>query len=175
MTASSNRMMKVRGRAWLFGDDIDTDVILPGKYLVLTDPDELAKHALEGLVSGFSAKISRGDIIVAGKNFGCGSSREHAPLALKYAGVGAVVAKSFSRIFFRNAINIGLPAVISKDARDVIKEGEMLSIDLEEGLISREDGSRVVVDKYPEFLLEILKDGGLLQNLKRRFSKEVRK
>ncbi|MDH7555868.1 MAG: 3-isopropylmalate dehydratase small subunit [Candidatus Methanosuratincola sp.] len=175
MATYSNRIMEVQGRAWLFGDDIDTDVILPGKYLVLTDPKELAKHALEGLVSGFSSKISEGDIIVAGKNFGCGSSREHAPLALKYAGVGAVVAKSFSRIFFRNAINIGLPVVISKEARDVIKEGERLSIDLEGGSITREDGSRLIVDKYPAFLLEILKDGGLLQNLKRRFGKEAKK
>lgn len=172
MTASNNRIKEVQGRAWLFGDDIDTDVILPGKYLVLTDPKELAKHALEGLVRDFSAKISKGDIIVAGKNFGCGSSREHAPLALKYAGVGAVVARSFSRIFFRNAINIGLPVVISKDARDLIKEGERLRIDLEGGRIWREDGSILVVDRYPAFLLEILKDGGLLQNLKRRFGKE---
>ncbi len=174
METRDKKIKEVQGRAWLFGDDIDTDVILPGKYLVLTDPNELAKHALEGLVSDFSRKISKGDIIVAGKNFGCGSSREHAPLALKYAGVGAVVARSFSRIFFRNAINIGLPVVVSKEARDVIKEGERLSIDLEGGFIIREDGSRLVVGKYPEFLLEILKDGGLLQNLKRRFGKEAK-
>ncbi|MBC7120267.1 MAG: 3-isopropylmalate dehydratase small subunit [Candidatus Methanosuratus sp.] len=164
-------MERVQGRVWLFGDNIDTDVILPGKYLVLTDPKELARHALEGLVSNFSEKISKGDIIVAGKNFGCGSSREHAPLALKHAGVGAVVARSFSRIFFRNAINIGLPVVVSKDARDILKEGELISIDLEGGSIFREDGSSLSVDKYPDFLMEILKDGGLLQNLKRKFSK----
>lgn len=163
-------MSVIRGRAWLFGDNVDTDVILPGKYLVLTDPNELAKHALEGLVQDFYKKISKGDIIVAGKNFGCGSSREHAPIALKYAGVGAVVAESFSRIFFRNSINIGLPAVISKDARRTIKENEQISIHLEEGYILRESGEKIPVEGYPEFLLEILKDGGLLQNLKRKFA-----
>jgi len=164
-----------RGKVWLFGDDIDTDVILPGKYLVLTDPNEMAKHALEGLVEGFSKKIAKGDIIVAGKNFGCGSSREHAPLALKYAGVGAVVARSFSRIFFRNAINIGLPAVISEDARDVLREGEVISIDLKGGYIQRRNGEKLPVGGYPQFLLEILNDGGLLQNLKKRVKKEKRK
>ncbi|MGC8936982.1 MAG: 3-isopropylmalate dehydratase small subunit [Candidatus Methanomethylicaceae archaeon] len=161
----------MRGKVWLLGDNIDTDVILPGKYLVLTDPNELAKHALEGLIQDFHKKISKGDIIVAGKNFGCGSSREHAPIALKYAGVGAVVAKSFSRIFFRNSINIGLPAVISKGARGVIKENEVITIRLDEGYILRENGDRMPVEPYPEFLLEILKDGGLLENLKRRFGR----
>ncbi|MDI9644053.1 MAG: 3-isopropylmalate dehydratase small subunit [Candidatus Verstraetearchaeota archaeon] len=161
----------MKGKVWLFGDDIDTDVILPGKYLVLTDPNELAKHALEGIVEGFASKISKGDIIVAGKNFGCGSSREHAPLALKYAGVGAIVAKSFSRIFFRNSINIGLPVVVSKDARDLLREGETIRINLEKGIIEREGGENIIVEKYPGFLLEILKDGGLLQNLKRKFGK----
>ncbi|MGQ9760163.1 MAG: 3-isopropylmalate dehydratase small subunit [Candidatus Methanomethylicaceae archaeon] len=161
----------MKGKVWLFGDNIDTDVILPGKYLVLTDPKELAKHALEGITQDFYKKISKGDIIVAGKNFGCGSSREHAPIALKYAGVGAVVAESFSRIFFRNAINIGCPAVISKDARRVLTENEVISIHLEEGYIERESGERIKTESYPEFLLEILKDGGLLQNLKRMFKR----
>lgn len=168
-------MSEYRGKVWLFGDDVNTDVMLPGKYLVLTDPNEMAKHALEGLVQGFSSKIAKGDIIVAGKNFGCGSSREHAPLALKYAGVGAVVARSFSRIFFRNAINIGLPAVISKGAREVLKEGEAITVNLEGGYIQRGNGERLPVETYPRFLLEILKDGGLLQNLKRRIGKERKK
>jgi 3-isopropylmalate/(R)-2-methylmalate dehydratase small subunit len=113
--------------------------------------------------------VKKGDIIVAGKNFGCGSSREHAPLALKYAGVGAVVAESFSRIFFRNAINVGLPAMISGEARALLKEGEMISIDLEGGKIMRQDGSKLPVEGYPAFLLEILRDGGLLENLKKKF------
>jgi 3-isopropylmalate/(R)-2-methylmalate dehydratase small subunit len=165
-------MMLSKGKVWLFGDDVDTDVILPGKYLVLTDPNELAEHALEGLVAGFSSKVAIGDIIVAGKNFGCGSSREHAPLALKYAGVGAVVARSFSRIFYRNAINIGLPAVVSPRARDVLKEGEIVAVDLENGRIERKNGEAVEAERYPQFLLDILKDGGLLQNLKKRVEKE---
>lgn len=164
-------MNTLKGKAWILGDDIDTDVILPGKYLVLTEPDELAKHALEGLVPDFYKKISHGEIIVAGKNFGCGSSREHAPLALKYAGVGAVIAKSFSRIFFRNAINIGLPVLISKDANSEISQGEELLIDLEKGTIRKADGKTLIAENYPGFLLDILKDGGLLQNLKKRFGK----
>lgn len=162
-------MFQVKGRVWLLGDDVDTDVILPGKYLVLTDPAELAKHALEGLLPGFSARISKGDIIVAGKNFGCGSSREHAPLALKHAGVGAVVAKSFSRIFYRNAINIGLPVLISEWARDRLAEGEVILADLEKGEIVREGGEVIKTETYPPFLLDILRDGGLMQNLKKRF------
>jgi 3-isopropylmalate/(R)-2-methylmalate dehydratase small subunit len=168
-------MIVSKGKVWLFGDNVDTDVILPGKYLVLTDPNELAEHALEGLVAGFSSKVAKGDIIVAGKNFGCGSSREHAPLALKYAGVGAVVARSFSRIFYRNAINIGLPAVVSPKARDVLKEGEIVAVDLENGRIERKNGEAVEAERYPQFLLDILKDGGLLQNLKKRVKKEKRK
>lgn len=167
-------MIVRKGKVWLFGDDVDTDVILPGKYLVLTDPNELAEHALEGLVTGFSSKVAKGDIIVAGKNFGCGSSREHAPIALKYAGVGAVVARSFSRIFYRNAINIGLPAVVSPRARDVLKEGEIVDVDLENGRIERKNGEMVEAERYPQFLLNILKDGGLLQNLKKRVEKEKR-
>jgi len=168
-------MLVIKGKVWLFDDDIDTDVILPGKYLVLTDPNELAEHALEGLKAGFSSKVATGDIIVAGKNFGCGSSREHAPLALKYAGVGAVVARSFSRIFYRNAINIGLPAVVSPRARDVLKEGEIVAVDLENGRIERKNRETVEAERYPQFLLDILKDGGLLQNLKKRVEKEKRK
>ncbi|MCQ5377344.1 MAG: 3-isopropylmalate dehydratase small subunit [Candidatus Methanomethylicia archaeon] len=159
----------LKGKAWILGDDIDTDVILPGKYLVLTEPDDLAKHALEGLIPDFYKKISPGGIIVAGKNFGCGSSREHAPLALKYAGVGAVIARSFSRIFFRNAINIGLPVVIAKDANSQISQGEEVLIDLERGTVRKSDGKVLIAENYPSFLLDILKDGGLLQNLKKRF------
>lgn len=168
-------MKEIKGKAWLFGNDIDTDVILPGKYLVLTESKDLAKHALEGLVPGFADRIKAGDIIVAGKNFGCGSSREHAPLALKYAGVGAIVAKSFSRIFFRNAINIGLPVVISKDARERISEGETVSIDLEQGALVKGNGEKISTEGYPEFLLEMLKDGGLLLNLKKKFGKVEKK
>lgn len=165
----------IKGRVWLFGDDVDTDVILPGKYLVLTDPKDLAKHALEGLVPGFADKIKPGDIIIAGKNFGCGSSREHAPLALKHAGVGAIIAKSFSRIFFRNAINIGLPVAISKDARERVGEGETVTIDLEGGAVIKSNGEMIPTESYPDFLLKMLMDGGLLQSLKKRFEKVEKK
>ncbi len=162
-------MLKIKGKIWLFGDDIDTDVILPGKYLVLTQPADLAKHAMEGISPGFSEKIGKGDIIVAGKNFGCGSSREHAPLALKHAGVSAVVAESFSRIFYRNAINIGLPAVISEGARRHLKEGETVAIELEKGELTTQKGEKIAAEKFPQFLLEILRDGGLVQNMKKRY------
>jgi 3-isopropylmalate/(R)-2-methylmalate dehydratase small subunit len=164
-----SEMFKIKGKVWLFGDDVDTDVILPGKYLVLTQPADLAKHAMEGISPGFSDKISKGDIIVAGKNFGCGSSREHAPVALKHTGVSAVVAESFSRIFYRNAINIGLPAVISQGARRRIKEGEVVAIDLEKGELTTQAGEKISAEQFPQFLLEILRDGGLVQNLKKRF------
>jgi 3-isopropylmalate/(R)-2-methylmalate dehydratase small subunit len=164
--------MIFKGRVWLFGDNIDTDLIIPGKYLVITDPKELAKHIFENIIESFYTKVKPGDIIVAGKNFGCGSSREHAPLAIKAAGISAVIAKSFARIFFRNAINIGLPVIISDKARDVIKENEVILIDLENGYIERENGERLMIEKYPKFLLEILKDGGLLQTLKRKFGSD---
>jgi 3-isopropylmalate/(R)-2-methylmalate dehydratase small subunit len=163
--------MIIKGRVWLFGDNIDTDLIIPGKYLVITDPKELAKHLFENIIESFYTKIKPGDIIVAGKNFGCGSSREHAPLAIKAAGISAVIAKSFARIFFRNAINIGLPVIIS-NARDIVKENEIILIDLENGYIERENGERLMIEKYPKFLLEILKDGGLLQTLKRKFGSD---
>ncbi|MDH5806942.1 MAG: 3-isopropylmalate dehydratase small subunit [Candidatus Methanomethylicaceae archaeon] len=161
--------MIIKGKVWLFEDNIDTDLIIPGKYLVLTDPNELSKHVFENIIEGFYSKISKGDIIVAGKNFGCGSSREHAAIALKYAGIGAIVAKSFSRIFFRNAINVGLPVIPSKEARDIINNGEIITINLEEGFIEKEDGKRIAIEKYPDFLLEILKNGGLVESLKKKF------
>ncbi|NHV46025.1 MAG: 3-isopropylmalate dehydratase small subunit [Candidatus Verstraetearchaeota archaeon] len=164
--------MIFKGRVWLFGDNIDTDLIIPGKYLVITDPKELAKHVFENIIESFYTKVKPGDIIVAGKNFGCGSSREHAPLAIKAAGISAVIAKSFARIFFRNSINIGLPVIISDKARDVVKENEVILIDLENGYIERENGERLMIEKYPKFLLEILKDGGLLQTLKRKFGSD---
>ena len=159
----------IRGKAWKFGDNIDTDVILPGKYLVLTDPHEIAKHAMEGIIPGFSSKISKGDIIVAGKNFGCGSSREQAPLVLKHAGIAAVVAKSFARIFYRNAINIGLPVVESKDAFDKISEGDVVEVDLQNGILKVEKTGEVLRFKpIPDFLMTILNDGGLVEHYKKR-------
>ena len=164
--------MKVSGSAIKFGDNVDTDVILPGKYLVLIDPKELAKHALEGLDPAFPEKAKEGVVVVGGKNFGCGSSREQAPLALKYAGVQCVIAESFARIFFRNAINIGLPVIECKGILAAVENGNELAVDFESGEIrnlSKSQSFRVA--KLPPFILETLKDGGLIENLRRRLNK----
>ena len=164
--------MKVSGAAIKFGDNIDTDVILPGKYLVLIDPKELAKHALEGLDPAFPEKAKKGVIVVGGKNFGCGSSREQAPLALKYAGVQCVIAESFARIFFRNAINIGLPVIECKGISAAVENGDELAVDFEVGEIRNlSKGQSFRVAKLPPFILETLRDGGLIENLRRRLNK----
>ena len=165
--------MKVTGTAMKFGDNVDTDVILPGKYLVLIDPRELAKHAMEGLDSTFPEKAKKRVIVVGGKNFGCGSSREQAPLALKYAGVKCVLADSFARIFFRNAINIGLPVIEYNGISAAISNGDEVTVDLESGTIQNltKDGIFQPA-KLPPFILEILADGGLIENLRRRLKKK---
>jgi len=165
--------MKVKGIAVKFGDNVDTDVILPGKYLVLIDPHELAKHAMEGLDSVFPEKAAKGVIVVGGKNFGCGSSREQAPLALKHAGVKCVLAESFARIFFRNAINIGLPVIEYKGISAAVNEGDEVSVDFEAGTIQNlTQGKSFQAAKLPPFILEILADGGLIENLSRRLNKK---
>jgi 3-isopropylmalate/(R)-2-methylmalate dehydratase small subunit len=164
--------MKIKGPAIKFGNNIDTDVILPGKFLVLVDPNELAKHAMEGLESDFPEKAKKGIIIVGGKNFGCGSSREQAPLALKYAGVKCVLAESFARIFYRNAINIGLPVIECKGIYEAVKTGDNLAVDFEAGKIENvSTGKKFQVDKLPLFILEILADGGLIENLHKKMKK----
>jgi len=165
--------MKVNGTAMKFGDNVDTDVILPGKYLVLIDPKELAKHAMEGLDPAFPEKAKNGVIVVGGKNFGCGSSREQAPLALKYAGVKCVLADSFARIFFRNAINIGLPVSERKGISAAVDNGDELTVDFETGNIQNlSKGRNFQAAKLPPFILEILSDGGLIENLRRRLNKK---
>lgn len=165
--------LKVKGQAIKFGNNIDTDVILPGKYLVLVDPYELAKHALEGLDTAFPEKAKSGVILVGGKNFGCGSSREQAPLALKYAGVKCVLAESFARIFFRNSINIGLPVIECKGISDAVQTGDELKVDFEAGKIENtSNGKKFQVEKLPPFIIEILADGGLIENLHRRLKKK---
>lgn len=161
--------MIVRGSALKYGDNVDTDVIIPGKYLGITDPKELGRHAMEGIDPEFPSKIKETGIIVAGVNFGCGSSREEAPLALKGSGVRCVIAKSFARIFFRNAINIGLPVIACSDAVDMIEESNRLTVNLAEGVIVNESKGEVYRTKpLPGFILEILKDGGLVAHLRRR-------
>ena len=165
--------MKVTGPAIKFGKNIDTDVILPGKYLVLVDPYDLAKHALEGLDPDFPEKAKKGVIIVGGKNFGCGSSREQAPLALKYSGVKCVIAETFARIFFRNAINIGLPVIECKGISKTVCNGDELDVDFDKGEVyNASKGKTLQAVKLPTFILEILSDGGLIENLQRRMKKK---
>ncbi len=155
------------GRAWKFGNDIDTDAVIPGRYLVINDPTELAEHLFEGVRPEMAAQVSDGDIVVAGENFGCGSSREHAPLALKGAGIIAVVAKSFARIFFRNAINIGLPLFICPEV-DRIADGDSIEIDMAGGVIhNRSRGESYKTTPLPRFLQEIVEAGGLVEYTKR--------
>jgi len=150
------------GRAWKFGDNVDTDVIIQGKYLVINDPDELAKHVFENVRPEFAKEVKEGDFVVAGENFGCGSSREHAPIALKASKIEAVIAKSYARIFFRNAINIGLKAIECKDA-DKIDDGDELEIDYEKNVIVNKTKSETYAfNPLPDFLKEILNKGGLV-------------
>jgi 3-isopropylmalate/(R)-2-methylmalate dehydratase small subunit len=164
---------KIQAKSISFGNNIDTDVILPGRYLILVDPKELAKHALEGLDPEFPAKARDGVILVGGKNFGCGSSREQAPLALKYSGVKCVIAESFARIFFRNAINIGLPVFECKGISSAVKTGDELAVDFEAGKIENlTNGKKFQVEKLPLFIREILSDGGLIENLRRKMNKK---
>jgi 3-isopropylmalate/(R)-2-methylmalate dehydratase small subunit len=165
--------MQVKGRAIKFGNNIDTDVILPGKWLSLIDPKELANHAMEGLDASFPEKAKKGIIVVGGKNFGCGSSREQAPLALKYAGVQCVVAESFARIFFRNSINIGLPVIECKGISAAVDDGDEVSVDLEAGKIQNLTKKKNLQGtKLPPFIMTILLDGGLIENLRKRLNKK---
>jgi len=163
-------MNVIRGRVWKFGDNIDTDVIIPFKYKAKTiDPQELAQHVMEGIDPSFSKKVRPGDIIVAGRNFGCGSSREQAPLAIKAAGIAAVVAESFARIFFRNAINIGLPVIEVKGVSEKTGDGDVFEIDLHQGTVKNlSKGLTFKAAPMPDMLMEILKEGGLVNYIKRR-------
>lgn len=165
--------MMISGKAVKFGDNINTDVILPGKYLVLIDPNELSQHAMEGLDSAFVKKAKDGVILVAGKNFGCGSSREQAPLALKYAGVKCALAESFARIFYRNAINIGLPIAECKGVASKVEEGDELTVDLKNGTVKNQSKDIALnATRLPPFILEILSDGGLIENLRKRMKRK---
>jgi len=159
----------IRGRVWKFKDDVDTDQIIPARYLVTTDPKELAKHVMEDADSTFPSKVKEGDILVAGKNFGCGSSREHAPLAIKGAGIAAVVAESFARIFFRNAINLGLLIIESPEAAREAEEGDILEIDINQGVIRNVTKNKEhKIKPLPENLQAILKAGGLMEYAKEK-------
>lgn len=166
-------MKVIRGRVWVFGDNIDTDMITPGQYLKLT-PEETARHVLEGADPDFPSRIRPGDIIVAGKNFGCGSSRESAPTSIKLAGIGAVVAVFFARLFFRNAINVGLPVVECPEAKK-IRQGDVIEIDLEKGVIHNISQHQTYkTTAYPKIVMEILENGGLVNLLERKLGVEGR-
>ncbi|MCK4648781.1 3-isopropylmalate dehydratase small subunit [bacterium] len=159
--------MKLKGRTHRFGNDVNTDYIISGRYKFKTlDMKELAKHVMEDLDPDFYKKIKKGDFIVAGRNFGCGSSREQAPLAIKYAGISAIIAKSFARIFYRNAINVGLPVVECNTNR--IKEGDELEVDLEGGIVyNKSSKKKIKINPLSGFMIKILKDGGLAAHFKK--------
>jgi 3-isopropylmalate/(R)-2-methylmalate dehydratase small subunit len=157
----------VSGRVWKYGDDVNTDAIIPGKYLMINDPVELGKHAMEGIDERFSQRVQKGDIIVGGRNFGCGSSREHAPLALKAAGVGAVVAESLARIFYRNSINLGLPVLECRGVSGLVQEGDLVVVDILRGEVMNQSTARSLkTAPIPEFVVSILRSGGLVPYLR---------
>lgn len=157
------------GKAVKLGDNIDTDVIIPARYLVTFDPAELGKHVFEGIEENFRKRLGKGSIIVAGENFGCGSSREHAPLAIKGASVSCVIAKSFARIFYRNAVNVALPIIESPEAYEGIDEGDEIFIDVNQGIIKNLSKDRVFkFNPFPPFIKEIMEADGLINYVKRR-------
>jgi 3-isopropylmalate/(R)-2-methylmalate dehydratase small subunit len=159
--------MKAEGRVWKFGDNIDTDVIIPARFLNVSDKEQLARNCFADLRPDFSQGVSRGDVLVAGSNFGCGSSREHAPLAIKESGISVIIAKSFARIFYRNAFNIGLPILESKEMFDSVEEKDNISVDLATGEITnKEKGLVFSAQPIPDFMREIIVAGGLVNYIK---------
>lgn len=160
--------MILTGKVFKYGNNVDTDVIIPARYLNSSDPAELAKHCMEDIDSNFAKEVEDGDIILGGRNFGSGSSREHAPLSIKAAGVSCVVAESFARIFYRNSINIGLPILVSKEAVDNIQPGVKIKIDLDTGIITDlGSGNTYQADPFPEYMQELIKAGGLIEKVKK--------
>lgn len=158
--------MQANGTVFVYGDNVDTDVIIPARYLNSSEPEHLAAHCMEDLDSSFVKKVRPGDIIVGGSNFGCGSSREHAPLAIKSSGVSCVIAKSFARIFYRNAINIGLPILECPQAAENIRQGDEISVDFDSGVIANKTkGETYQAEPFPEFIREIIRSDGLLNSL----------
>ncbi len=159
--------MKFSGTAHKYGRDVDTDVIIPARYLNTSDPAELAKHCMEDLDAGFVGKVTAGDILVADENFGCGSSREHAPISIKAAGVSVVIAKSFARIFYRNAINTGLPIMEAPEAVDGISDGDVVTVDADAGTITNETTNKAyTAQPFPPFVKAIIEGGGLVEATK---------
>ncbi len=164
-------LKKIEGRVWKYGDDVDTDVIIPARYLNTSSPGELAAHCLEDLDKNFSTEVNEGDIIAAGSNFGCGSSREHAPLAIKHSGISCVIAASFARIFFRNALNIGLPIFECPSAAAAIDDGDMVRIYPRQGEIyNLTQDNRYEISSYPPFIEKLIEKGGLINYTKGKVS-----
>ena len=161
--------MKIEGRIWKFGSDINTDAIIPARYLNQSDAKELAKHVMEDERPEFKKEVKRGDILLAEKNFGCGSSREHAPLALKTAGILCIIAESFARIFYRNGFNQGLPLLESPEAAEAIHDGDRVRVDLTTGeIFDLTRKKKFFAKPIPGFMLDLIKDGGLIQHLRKR-------
>lgn len=161
--------MLFKGKVWKFGDNIDTDAIIPARYLNTSDPAELAKHCMEDADPAFVTKMRSGDIIVGGENFGCGSSREHAPIAIKAAGISCVVAKSFARIFYRNAFNMGLPIFESRELFDAIAEGREITLDSTRGFITVGDSDQQFkISSIPPFMEQLIADGGLMKHIAKK-------
>lgn len=160
--------MKFEGKVIKYGSNVDTDVIIPARYLNTIDKKELASHCMEDLDTTFTSRVQPGDIMVAEYNFGCGSSREHAPIAIKESGIALVIAKSFARIFYRNSINIGLPIIECPEAVDAINEGNELSVDMDKGVIyNKTTGESYTTDPFPEFIQKIITNGGLIESIKK--------
>ncbi len=158
--------MKAEGRVFKYGSNVDTDVIIPARYLNVPDASELAKHCMEDIDKEFVNKVTDGDIIVADKNFGCGSSREHAPIAIKAAGVSCVIAETFARIFYRNAINIGLPIIECPEAAKGIEDGDQVEVDFDSGIIyNKTKGTEFQGQAFPEFMQNIISNGGLINHI----------
>jgi 3-isopropylmalate/(R)-2-methylmalate dehydratase small subunit len=167
--------MEAKGKAFAYGDNVDTDVIIPARYLNTTDPAELASHCMEDIDASFTKAVGKGDIIVAGRNFGCGSSREHAPIAIKASGVSCVVASSFARIFYRNAINIGLPILELEGAESFARRGDELRVDFDSGTVENlSTGKKGKAQGFPPFMQGIMKAGGLIEYVKAKLAEAKR-
>ena len=161
--------MAIKGTIWKFGDNVDTDAIIPARYLNTSDPAELAKHCMEDADPSFPSKLKKGDIVIAGANFGCGSSREHAPIAIKAVGVACVIAKSFARIFYRNAFNMGLPILECPEAFDSLQEGDEVVVSLQNGEITiSKNGRKLKAQPVPDFMQSLLNAGGLMNYVKKK-------
>ncbi len=161
--------MQAKGKVFKYGDNVDTDVIIPARYLAIADPKELAEHCMEDIDKDFVKKVQPGNIMVAGKNFGCGSSREHAPLVIKVSGISCVIAETFARIFYRNAINIGLPIIECPEAAKDIQDGDEVEVDFDSGIIyNRTSGKQYLGQAFPEFMQKIIKAEGLINYINQK-------